>query len=66
MCTDFHGRRTNMSEQERQVTLVIFNIVVKGYHACTFSVDIGDQFVAQKKRGDRGNALKVIDDRGQL
>ena len=34
-----------------------------------FSVKVGERFVAQKKRGDRGNALKVVDtihDRGQL
>ena len=40
--------------REREVTLVISDVVVKGYHECLFSVDIGDKFVARKKRGDRG------------
>ena len=52
--------------REREVTLVISDVVVKGYHECLFSVDIGDKFVARKKRGDRGNAFKVTDHRGQL
>ena len=39
---------------------------MKGYHERPFGVEIDERFVAQKKRGDRGNALKVIDDRGQL
>ena len=55
----------NMSE----VILTIYNVVVKGYHECPFSVELGECFVAQKKRGDRGNALKVLDTthgRGQL
>ena len=43
--------------REREVTLVISDVVVKGYHECLFSVDIGDKFVARKKRGDRGNAF---------
>ena len=52
--------------REREVTLVISDVVVKGYHECLFSVDIGDKFVARKKRGDRDNAFKVTDHRGQL
>ena len=56
-----------------QVILTTNQEVVKGYHECPFAVDVGERFVAQKKKGDRGNALKVIDtirdrghDRGQL
>jgi len=44
-------------------------VAVKGYHQCPFSVEVGKRFVAQEKRGDRGNVLKVVDsihDRGQL
>ena len=40
--------------------------VVKGYHECTFEVNVGETFLASKKRGERGNAFKVIGDRGQL
>ena len=47
----------NMSE----VILTIYNVVVKGYHECPFFVKLGECFVAQKKKGDRGNALKVLD-----
>ena len=55
----------NMSE----VILTIYNVVVKGYHECPFSVELDECFVAQKKRGDCGNALKVLHTsrgRGQL
>lgn len=55
-----------MSEEERNVNLQIFNVVVKGYHECLFSVQVGERFTAQKKRGDRGNAFKVMGDQGQL
>ena len=52
-----------------QAVLTIYQLVVKGYHECQFAVEVGERFVAQKKKGDRGNALKVIDKmhaRGQL
>ena len=48
------------------VILTINQVVVKGYHECPFAVEVGKRFIAQKKRGDCSNALKVIDDRGQL
>ena len=60
---------TNNSVNMCQVILTIQQVVVKGYHECPFSVEVGERFVAQKKRGDRGNVLKVVDsihDRGQL
>ena len=44
-----------------QVILNIQRVVVKGYHECSFSVEVSERFVAQKKRGDRGNVLKVVD-----
>ena len=37
----------NMSK----VILTIYNVVVKGYHECPFSVEFGELLVAQKKRG---------------
>ena len=52
-----------------QVILTMQQVTVKGYHECPFSVEVGKRFVAQEKRGDRGNVLKVVDsihDRGQL
>ena len=48
-----------------QVELSI-RCVVKGYHECPFEVNIGETFYAFKKRGERGNAFKVTNDRGQL
>ena len=46
--------------REREVTLVISDVVVKGYHECLFSVDIGDKFVARKKRGDLAVLLAFV------
>ena len=43
-----------------EVILTIYNVVVKGYHECSFSVELGECIIAQKKRGDRGNVLKVL------
>ena len=40
--------------------------VVKGYHECPFEVNVGEIFYAFKKRGERGNAFRVTNDRGQL
>ena len=37
-----------------------FSIILTIYHECPFAVEVGERFVAQKKRGDRGNAFKVI------
>ena len=44
----------------RQVVLTIYQVVVKRYQECPFDVEVGEPFVAQKKKGDHGNALKVI------
>ena len=38
--------------------------VVKGYHECPFEVNVGEIFYAFKKRGQRGNAFRVTNDRG--
>ena len=47
---------------------VLLNIgcIVKGYHLCRFKVNVGEVFTANKKRGERGNAFKVVNHRGQL
>ena len=55
-----------MSEQECEVFLTICNCMVKGYHKCLFNVKVGEKFGIRKKKGERGNALRVVNDRGQL
>ena len=50
-------------EMAKQVELSI-RCVVKDYHECPFEVNIGENFYAFKKRGERGNAFKVTNDRG--
>ena len=40
---------TNNSVNMCQVILTVQQVVVKGYHECPFSVEVGEQFVAQKK-----------------
>ena len=52
-------------EMAKQVELSI-RCVVKDYHECPFEVNIEENFYAFKKRGERGNAFKVTNDRGQL
>lgn len=39
---------------------------VKGYHECPFKVTIGEKFHVSRKTGERGDALRVYDQRGQL
>ena len=50
--------RNKMSDQdmhhEREVTLVISNLVVKGCHECPFSAEIWRQIFARKKKGSLG------------
>ena len=56
-----------MSKQEvREEALLNIKCVVKGYHLCRFEVNVGEVFTANKKRGERGNAFKVVNHRGQL
>ena len=38
----------------------------KGYHDCTFQVEIGERFVAMQKYGTKGRAFEILNDRGQL
>ena len=40
--------------------------VAKGYHECTFQVEIGERFVAMQKNSTKGRAFKIWNDRGQL
>lgn len=56
-----------MSDRAEEVKQTILETVEKGYHKCSFAVHVGDRFIVVKKRGERGPALRVIDnDRGQL
>ena len=59
------SRPTLVFEMAKQVELSI-RCVFKGYHECPFEVNIGEKFYAFKKRGKRGIAFKVTNDRGQL
>ena len=51
-----------------QVKLTIFEVVVKGYHECSFADSVGEKYIVRRKRGHRGPVLKVLDEngRGQL
>ena len=49
----------------KQVELSV-RCVVKGFHECPFEVNVEEIFYAFKKRGERGNAFRVTNDRGQL
>ena len=42
--------------------LTIFEVVVKGYHECSFAVSVGEKHIIRRKGGDRGPALKVLDE----
>ena len=56
-----------MSTQEvREEALLNVRCSVKGYHLCRFEVNVGEVFTANKTRGERGNAFKVVNNRGQL
>ena len=46
--------------------LLNIRCLVKGYHFCRFEVNVGEVFTANKKRGERGNAFKVVSHHGQL
>ena len=56
-----------MSTQDvRAEALLNIRCIVKGSHLCRFEVNVGEVFTATKKRGERGNAFKVVNHRGQL
>jgi len=61
--------RAIMSTQDVRIeALLNIECIVEGYHLCRFKVNVGefDVFTANKKRGERGNAFKVVNHRGQL
>jgi len=56
-----------MSTQDVRVeALLNIRCIVKCYHLCRFEVNVGEVLTANKKMGERGNAFKVVDHRGQL
>ena len=57
---------TAFAREMSRAILTIYQVVVKGYHEGPFAIEIDEQFIAQKKRGDRSHVLKVIDDHDQL
>jgi len=53
--------------QDIQVeALLNIRCIVKSYHLCRFEVNVGEVLTANKKREERGNAFKVVNQRGQL
>ena len=54
------------AEVNAEVVDVVIKSVVKGYHECSFQVEVGEIFTASKKHGEKGRAFKVHDVRGQL
>ena len=56
-----------MSTQDILVeALLNIRCIAKGYHLCRFEVNVGEVFTANEKRGERGNAFKVLNHREQL
>ena len=56
-----------MSMQDVWVeALLNIRCIIKGSHLCRFEVNVGKVFTANNKREERGNAFKVVNDRGQL
>jgi hypothetical protein len=48
-------------ERQEDVNMVLIRkTVVKGYHECLFTVKLGEEFTAEKKRAERKNAFKVV------
>jgi len=54
------------TQDVRLEALLNIRCIIKGYHLCCFEVNVGEVFTANKKRGERGNAFKVENHRGQL
>ena len=65
-CTSLAFRVITSSQDVRAEALLNIRCIVKGYHLCRFEVNVGEVFTANKKRGERGNAFKVVNHRGQL
>jgi len=50
-----------MSTQEvREEALLNIRCIAKGYHLCRFEVNVREVFTADKKRGERRNVFKVV------
>ena len=50
-----------MSTQEvQEEALLNVRCIAKGYHLCRFEVSVREVFTADKKRGEWGNAFKVV------
>jgi len=48
-------------EKMSQVRPTIFEVVVKGYHECSFAISVVEKYIVRRKREDQGPALKVLD-----
>ena len=65
----FDGQNTSMKEDlnyDSSFKVLKIDAIVKGYHECPFIVSVEDHFIITKKRGVRGNALRVHSTKGQL
>jgi len=50
-----------MSTQEvREEALLNIRCIAKGYHLCHFEMNVCEVFTVDKKRGERGDAFKVV------
>ena len=48
------------------MNVLIIEGIVKGYDECPVTVKTGESFSLEKKIGDRGEAFRVVNSRGQL
>ena len=57
-----------MSSEESQVKYLEIKDVSKGLHECSFRAKIkdGDQLVLERKIGERGQAFKIMHEKGQM
>ena len=60
------GHASADREEIVRATALRVNATVKGYHECNFTVAVGEYFSIGRKRGERGNALRVYNEMGQL
>ena len=57
-----------MSSEESRVKYLEIKAVSKGFHECLFRAKIkeGDQLVLERKVGERGQAFKIMHEKGQI
>ena len=57
-----------MSSEESRVKYLEIKAVSKGLHECLFRAKIkeGDQLVLERKVGERGQAFKIMHEKGQI